>query len=360
MVCKNCGSNLDEGAVFCANCGTSVENVVNNDSLNNNIVNDVTNNGFESSSNSSNNKSTGNLKNALIILLVCALIFVGAYFLITKVFNKSSNSSNTKNIENIEYAINNMADISQYENFDFKFNFDLAATEYGETISVKAGLDSTIDLKNKMARLNLSADADDMSFSLPVYLDLNDTMSIYAKIPMQDVWYKLFLGDYVGDLDDIDFTESNEQNIGFEEFLDSENFAEKVSSDMDGADKYVLHFSKEILAKLAEEDSEFDFSMIEEYGLDEGFDVNLYINKKDNYVTKMSFDFSGKTFEGVTFDRFIFSMELTNLNSADSIVVPSDALNAVDFTESDLYESLIEEFGNLVSGLDYSSDLFEF
>lgn len=390
MVCKNCGSQLEEGAKFCGICGTPVvaneqpvvsdvvtnnvgnaSNIVDSmnsvggasniaDGMNNvgnasNIVDSMNNAGIDKSADvvesipviepiaapvgnenpinnnveSNNKKSNSNLKNALIILLVCALICGAAFFAVTKLFKK-----NSKSAEKIDYAINNMQDM---KSFNMNVGLNLLAESSGETVDVNVDLKSSINIDKKLASFNISAVVPGMTMEIPAYLDLGDNAALMFKVPTDNTWYKISLAGMIDEsiFDSADSSSNKKYRI--EDYLRNDEFIEKVSSDMDGTEKYVLHFTKDVLKKLSEDNNnDFDYSMVEQYGLEDGFDVSLYINTKENYLTKMTFDFSGKTFDGIKFDKFVFSLEVTDLNKVNNIIIPSEALNGQEFNNEAL------------------------
>ena len=306
MNCKKCGFKLDDGANFCGSCGTKVEE--------SNLVNEtvVTSNDFSNASNKSSN-----LKNVIIIFLICfimgGIVFLGYSLLFN---NKSS-------VEKIEYALNNMLDMN---GFKLSVNMDISTNYDGQDVSIEAGADSIIDVKNRLASVDVNASLTGVSINVPAYIDMNDNM-VYLKVPTDNNWYKMSIADTTGlDFNSFDF---ENKRLVFEDYLRNDDFIEKVSSDIDGTDKYILHFTKDVLMELSnDETNDFDYSSLEEYGFSDGFEMILYVNKKENYVNRIVFDFSSKTFSDITFDKFIFSIDITDVNKIESISIPNEALNA--------------------------------
>ncbi len=330
MNCPKCGSGLDENAKFCGNCGAPVQMSAQSsvDSSINNVDNSM---GSTNDMSSSDNKSSSNLKNALIILLVCLLVgglaIVGCKFLLG---TKSS-------ADKIEYALNNMLDMS---GFKLNVNFDLSSNSNGEQVAVNMGANSVIDINNKLASINVSASTMGITFDIPAYIDMNSNI-FYLKVPTDNNWYNMDFSQYVGELEALDM---DNRKFVIEDYLKNNDFIEKVDSDLTGADKYVLHFTKDVLTKLSDDNTNsFDYSMLEEYGFDSGFDVSLYINKKENYITRFVFDFSGKSFDDITFDKFVFSIDITDVDNIEKIVIPSEALSSEALDLSDFSEGLYED-----------------
>lgn len=320
MICKKCGLQLGENDKFCANCGTLVEQ----QSVEQSNTQTTEQQG-EPLVPSTNGKQNSNLKNALIILLICLVVGGISVLGLSMLFKK-------KGADAIDYAINNMTDMN---NFKLNIALDMDASYEGEKVSVSATADSVIDIKNKMASLNIKASTQGVSIEIPAYMDLNNNY-IYLKVPMLgDGWYKASISDITDE--EIEIDEENKR-LAIEDYLRNDEFIEKVSSDKN-IDHYVLHFTKDVLKKLSEdEDNEFDYEMFEEMGLNDGFDVDLYLNTKENYITKIELDLSGKTINDVVFDKFIFTIEITDVDKSDKIVIPQEALDAEDISGMDDYD----------------------
>lgn len=342
MFCKNCGSMLEENSAFCGNCGTKVE--VEETTVNNSNVNETNSANTLANNNAVNNtqgSSNNNMKNALIILLICLVVIGGAVFVYLKFFSSTAKSS----AKRIESAMNNMNDI---KNGTFKMNFDIKATSDGEEIEASLNASADIDIDKKIASLNMDISALGVSTSIPAYLDFNSSnAALYFNIPaalatneylpISAGWNKIALGDIFSDFE----IEDNNKIIVIEDYAKTSDVIEKVDSNDKNIDNYKIHFTKELLEKLSQdEDNDFDISSLEGTGLENGFDADLSINKKDNYITKLGFDFSGIQTNGVSFDKFVFSFELTNLNKLDGVVIPSEALSAkeLDLTNIGLPE----------------------
>lgn len=349
MFCKNCGTQLEANAGFCSNCGSAVEkeeqvnvqtsvdsSVDSTQTVNTTVdsgasfaqpVNTTVDSNVGGSSNQ--NRTNNNLKNALIILLVCLILGGGAALAYFTLFGKDD-------AKVIESAMNNMVDV---DSMSFNMNADMQMEVEGQTADVTIGFDADIDIKNKLASMNVLAKASGVSFEIPVYLDMTSgSETIYIQNPTANQWAKMSLSGLLGE--NLPITDTEEENVKFviEDYLKNDEFIEKIKNDDKNIIQYRLHFTKEILEKMAEEEgsSEFDMETIKEAGLEDGFDLDLYINKKENYITKISMDLSGRTISDQKVNKFVMTFEITDLNKVESIVIPSEAKSAQELDLSSL------------------------
>ncbi len=299
MICKKCGSQLEDGNVFCGNCGTKVEDSI-----------------VDSSNNSPNNSaSNNNLKNALIILIVCIIVGGLAVLCYTLLFNKKSSAGI------IESAINNMFNMDSYK---MNMNLNLRASEENEEVAVNMNADSNIDIKNSLATFNISVSTSGVTFEIPTYIDMA-SKNLYLKVPGEETWNKVSLTDY---LDGISTDTSSKTKYVFEDYLRNDEFIEKIEKNKD-VSQYRLHFTKEILNKLSEdEENDFDASALSELGLEDGFDIDVYVNTKGNYISKVVLDFSNREISDVMFNEFVLTIEFSNIGSVEPISIPSEVLSA--------------------------------
>ena len=137
MICKNCGSKLNDGDVFCWNCGASLQNgnisnqefnnmgVPLNNNNNNNNYNNNNYNGIPNYGNDYNNvpnnqyyqkkkKTKINIAIVLILLFIGFLIMIGLYF----VFTRDENGQIKKDLS-----------ILTLESVSFKYDSSLWKTE---------------------------------------------------------------------------------------------------------------------------------------------------------------------------------------------------------------------------------------
>lgn len=347
MFCKNCGAQLEENNKFCGNCGTPVEEIKQENLQQSDINTENQTQTYTSTQTnqiSYDNNPNSNLKNALIIFIICFIVGGLAVLGYSMLFKK-------KGADAIEYAINNMLDMN---NFKLNLSMDIETNYEDQKVSLSANANAIIDIKNKMASLNMNATTSGVTVEIPAYADFNNSY-IYMKIPtLGEDWYKMSLDNYIGE--DINLDKKNNTQLEIEDYLRNDEFIEKVSSTKKNIDHYILHFTKDVLKKLSEDNrNEFELKPLEEMGLSEGFDVDLYINTKDNYVTKIEFDLSGKTFNDMTFDKLKFTIEITDVDTSEKIVISEEALNAKSIEEMKEFNYDIDD-ENQINEKEYVED----
>ena len=353
MFCEKCGAKVSSDDAFCTNCGSQikkdeVENTVETEKAvtetntaveaNVDVNNTVSENVTESVQPSVTTKiekenikkgASGNVVAIiLIILLALAAIGVLVYFLLFK--------GGEKPLDAIEKAINNMTDM---ESYTFIVTADVSM-DGEEPIDGTASLEANIDMKNKMIKINGNLSASGISFDLPGYVDLSNSSNgmVYFKLPsaitQTDEWSKISLGE----IDLSQFTNETKE-IKIKDTIKDVKFIEKIKSDEDNCDKYKVVLNEENIKKIKEADEsiDIDFESLKEAGFEDGISFNIYVNKKENYISKIEINFADYfKNESANFKKLDIIIEMKDINKVEEIKVPSDAKKAKEFDLSSI------------------------
>ncbi len=368
MFCENCGEKISKDDAFCNNCGSPVKKEESSDTTNEvkqeSVQTEVVANSTEEATKVEeektiesvepvvNNNSKGdNIKKGstgkvmlviLAIFIVLAAIGTGLYFFLFK-------DKNEKSIDAIQKAVENMKDLNSYT---MVVKGDIA-TKGSDSFTASLDWETNFDVKNKIAKMNVKVSYSGVEIELPAYVDFSDSDNglIYFKLPAMiaqtDEWTKISLGtideligESINDVDDnkIDLDEFNEK-------IKDIDFIQKKKSDISGSEYYEITINEEIMKEIAKanEDLEISDSDIEEMQLGDGFIIGIYIDKKENYISKISIDmkdYVNNLADGETeFEKLVMSIEYKDINKVSEITIPSDAKKAEEI-------SLNEIFGN--------------
>lgn len=381
MFCENCGEKVSKDDAFCTNCGSPIKKEETSDTtqeVKQEETEQVTN--LESSKSEetevkeekiepvtsvqptvSTNIQKENIKKgstgkvALIIvaiLLVLAAIGGALYFFVFK-------DKNEKSIETIQKAVQNMKDLSSYT---MVVKGDIA-TDGSDSIEASLDWETNVDVKNKIAKMNIKASYSGVAIEIPVYADFSDSNNglIYFKLPdmiaQTDEWTKVSLGaidDLTGD-STIDLDDNKIDLDEFNEKIKDIDFIQKKKSDISGSEYYEITINEEIMKEIAKANEDLDISDsdIEEMKLGDGFIVGVYVDKKENYISKISIDmkdYVNNLADGeVDFKKLIMSIEYKDIDKDLNITIPSEAKKAEEVDINDL-------FGNTVPNIDDDDD----
>lgn len=373
MFCENCGEKVSKDDAFCTNCGNPIkkeENVTTNEEKTEEVKSDE----VVSESNSeevvastepekepenkvvtgTNNIQRENIKKgagANVVLAILAIVVVLAgvaaalYFF---VFNKDKGNKDEKTVNSLEKAVENMADLKSYT----LVVSGEASTSGDESFDASINLETNLDIANKLAKFNGKISYSGVSIEIPGYIDFSDKNNgyLYVKIPAamngDNSWTKISLADV--DFEQIVNDSTNNDVNTDEEFkklkekLNEAGLIKKGNSDDSETDYYEITINEEYLKKLKEIYEDFDLtdSDIESLNLKDGFVIGVYVNKKGNYVSKMTIDMTkylNTLLAGqMEFSKLSMTIEIKDINSVSSIIITDDAKNAEEIDISDL------------------------
>ena len=383
MFCENCGGKVSKEDAFCTNCGSPIKNAETNDTteeVKNEETIEVTTNENPSATEmqvkeekvetapsvepSANNIKKENIKKGstgkvaliiTIILLVLAAIGGALYFFIFKDKDKEYKSENS--VIALTSAFENMQKKKGYTTI---INGNMVTTGV-DKIDASFNWETNFDIENKKIKMNVALTYNEAEIKVPIYADFSDKNNnyIYFKLPSiitgVDEWQKLSLG--YGDFEELmdilanNDNDSNESTLEeFKEKVKDIDFVKKEKSDISDCDYYKIIINEENLKKLSEAYEDFDLtdSDIEEMQLKDGFIIEVYVNKKDNYVSKINLDMtdyiSQFTYGEIEFKKFDFSVEYKDVDKSLNVTIPSEAKNAKELDMDELYGGYLPGF----------------
>lgn len=383
MFCENCGKKVSKDDAFCPNCGNSLKKDEKNsaEETNTSAVEEKssTEESVEASENDVNtieNAETpessvnetpatekkevtsvnisgvpkekvkkGAASSAILVILAFIILLAGVgtalYFLVFKKENKSA-------IETIELAMKNMEDL---ESYTIAINGDVI-TKGENSQNANFSLETSVDIKDKKAQLEAQVSSSGVKIELPAYIDFSNQKNgmVYFKLPemitQKDEWSKLSLGSV--DLDSLlSSTEDDESKEMLDELktvIKENDLIKKEKSDDKDCNYYEIVINDENVKKLNEvyEELEITESDIEDIKLGDGFVIGIYVNKKENVISKINFDMTdyiNTMADGeAEFEKLVISIEYKNINDVSKIEIPEDAKNAKEIDLNDIYK----------------------
>lgn len=375
MFCENCGEKVSKDDAFCTNCGNPIkkeetvttdeekteevktEEIVSESNTEevvtetepekepeNKVMTETVNNKVQKE-----NIKKGAGANVVLAILAIVVVLAGvAAALYFFVFNKNKDNKDEKTVNSFEKAVENMADLKSYT----LVVSGEASTSGDEAFDASVNLETNLDIANKLAKFNGKISYSGVSIEIPGYVDFSDKDNgyLYVKMPAaiggDNSWTKISLADVdfeqiVNDSTNNDVN-SDEELKQLKEKLSEVGLIKKGNSDDSETDYYEITINEEYLKKLKEIYEDFDLtdSDIESLNLKDGFVIGVYVNKKENYVSKMTIDMTkylNTLLDGeMEFDKLSMTIEIKDINSVSSITIPDDAKNAKETNISGL------------------------
>lgn len=375
MFCENCGEKVSKDDAFCTNCGNPIkkeetvttdeekteevktEEIVSESNTEevvtetepekepeNKVMTETVNNKVQKE-----NIKKGAGANVVLAILAIVVVLAGvAAALYFFVFNKDKDNKDEKTVNSFEKAVENMADLKSYT----LVVSGEASTSGDEAFDASVNLETNLDIANKLAKFNGKISYSGVSIEIPGYVDFSDKNNgyLYVKMPAaiggDNSWTKISLADVdfeqiVNDSTNNDVN-SDEELKQLKEKLSEVGLIKKGNSDDSETDYYEITINEEYLKKLKEIYEDFDLtdSDIESLNLKDGFVIGVYVNKKENYVSKMTIDMTkylNTLLDGeMEFDKLSMTIEIKDINSVSSITIPDEAKNAKETNISDL------------------------
>lgn len=318
MKCEFCRNEVDVNASKCPHCGAPIDNkkekvIATVDEVVKNVpITNINNANYQNNNINTKKKSKKGLIIVLSILFIAVIAFVVWFF----VFNGGS----FKKIDSKEVfkeASNNVKNLNNYTmdmSIDASMSYNGVKTQFGITGNM------LYDNKNKKAKISYKA----LGENIDVYASFDDkNMVIYTKDEYNDNWIK---SSTLMDL--------SAQELVSNMIMDNTEIT-KVKSDEKGLAKYKVSINLKKIMDLT------DTKELDNIGYAEmipnTIDAYIYVNS-DNYIEKIYIDlleaFNNKNIfgSGYSFDKLSITLTLSKFNQTEEIVIPQEALNAIDTT----------------------------
>ncbi len=248
-----------------------------------------------------------------------------------------------KKLSDAEIIDNAGKQMKELSNYAMTMDIQMGIKSSGLEMSIPFTIDLELDNQSKLGYMKLVAEILGISITSESYMDASTNPNVtYTKEVMADTWTK----KYSEDADEFDDIVSITEN--------SENIEKKESND-----KNILYYqvtiTKEKMQELLNESMSTVESDTETYTIDGDVIVDLYIDKKTNYITKMEMDL----LDVISFDEedteltaFTMSITFSKFNEIDKITIPDEVIeNAVE--EQEEYDDTDIES----SGIDYELEV---
>ena len=334
MKCVVCGNEINNGASFCTNCGTSVQNnnevVLNTDTNtsvgvgpgvmpidssninsqnianNNNINTNNTNNNVNANNDYSNKKKGSKLPFIIIGIVLVIGIIVGALYLF--IFNrKSSKSIFVDGFKNVTSELFKDEDVKKRSiKNTISYNIDASGMGMDEMVSIynNLKLSNNIQIDTDLKKIDEEIafnykDTDLFNFGIygrdnAVYLGLTGLYDKYIKLPITEEQYGKLFSKNTKDSNNLKIA----LDSAFEKSLDSKYFTKsKRNVDVSGKTKkynaYTLTISNDNVKEITKNfinnligNEEFLSYMASTYGIDKNT-INKYVSEINYSSIKM-------------------------------------------------------------------------
>ncbi len=241
----------------------------------------------------------------------------------------SKNDSNASEV--LDKARKQMNELS---NYSMKMEMKMGIKAEGMTMEIPVVVDAKIDAKSKTGKMTTTASMFGMESTTEGYTQVVDGKTItYSK------------GNYEFDGEQVWVKETSEDETNYNEFVAITEFGTKVEkkkSDDKNADYYQLTISKEKMKELMSESSSLMGDMdFESADIKNDVVLDIYVDKKSNYITKLSMDLK----DVISMEDMEVAMEISecsltftfgDFDKVGTITIPEDVItNAIDQSDDD-------------------------
>lgn len=352
MKCVNCGSELPENAMFCSNCGVSIEktgtevkeesstekvneveinidaqnqidNIVEQNIDNNSVnvsenINNINNNSILQQNNSIGTENLNNIdpkkKDMSKVYMILGIVGIIALFAVICLFVFKKEN---KDVDSIIKAASNH--FEKLDNYKMELSANIKMKAEGMSYSMGLSGDMSVDEKNQSAKMDIKVSMLGMEMSTVSYTEKDgDNFVTYTQdMTDQDLWTKSVS----------ETTDFNDSIKEIESFISKATNYEIVSSDEKGLTKIkVVVDSKKIMELMNEMDLE-DYDA-EDFEFEKDLVLYIYTDKSNHY-SKIKIDLLenidlSELEDGVSISECVIEFNFSDYNKVGDITVPSD------------------------------------
>lgn len=208
-------------------------------------------------------------------------------------------------------------------NYAMKMEMEIGVKASGLEMTVPMTIDAKIDTKSETAKMNMSIEMMGMKISTEGYTQTEDgKTTTYTKEMMGDTWTK----------------EYSDDKTGYDEFTmiaDTFSKIEKKKSNDKSANCYKATISKEKMDSLF---ATMGNDSMEGYTIEKDVVIDVYVDKKSNYITKMVMDLKDamKVEDEVEITAATITITFSDFDQVGTITIPEEVItSAVEEHEMD-------------------------
>lgn len=225
----------------------------------------------------------------------------------------------------IDESRKKMEDLS---NYSVKMDMNIGAKTSGIEMNIPMSINMKLDAKSKIAQMDMTVSVFGIKVTTESYLDMSKEQAVtYTKENLSDTWTK-------------EYSENTANLQEFTSITENSSKIEKKKSDEKGVDHYAVTISKEKMQELLSESMNSMGSETEGYEVEEDVVVDLYINQKSGYITKMDMDLADvikMDEEDGEITAFTMTLTFADFNTVGKVTIPEEVIaNALEKSDTDL------------------------
>lgn len=212
----------------------------------------------------------------------------------------------------INTAGQKMEDLSNYA---MKIEMNIGVKASGLEMTVPMTIDAKIDVKSETVQMDMTIEMMGMKMSTEGYIQTEDgKTTTYTKEMMGDTWTKEYSDDKTG-FNDVAMIADNFTKI------------EKKKSNDKSANCYKATISKDKMNSLL---AAMGTDNMEGYSIEKDVVIDVYVDKKSNYITKMVMDLKDvmKADEEVEITAATITITFSDFDQVETVTIPEEVITS--------------------------------